>query len=140
MAILNARRAARVRARLAIILSLVLGGIVPLAGQPGIPPQPGVPVEDSIKAAFLYNFAKYVEWPDTAFPGGNFRVCVVADPVFLKSVDDISCGETIEGRAVTRQTPATPDAARACNILYRRGEGLQPAPISCWPPSRARTC
>ncbi|MBK7300682.1 MAG: YfiR family protein [Moraxellaceae bacterium] len=28
----------------------------------------GEPTEDQIKAAFVYNFAKFVEWPETAFP------------------------------------------------------------------------
>jgi len=106
------------------LFAVALLVVVPLTAQPGVPAQPGGPVEDSIKAAFLYNFAKYVEWPDAAFPGGEFRVCVAADPVFLKSVDDIIAGETIAGRAVTRQTPATPDEARACNILFiSRGIG-----------------
>jgi hypothetical protein len=32
--------------------------------------------EDAVKAAFLYNFAKFVEWPATAFPDGNAPIIV----------------------------------------------------------------
>ena len=39
-----------------------------LAGE-GLAAQSGAIVENDIKAAFMYNFAKYVEWPDAAFPG-----------------------------------------------------------------------
>jgi hypothetical protein len=93
-----------------------------LAGE-GLAAQPSAVVENDIKAAFLYNFAKYVEWPETAFSSGDFRVCVVADGSFQKSVDDIIAGESVAGRPVTRREPATPEAARSCNILFvGRGE------------------
>ena len=42
------------------------------------------PTESDVKAAFLFNFAKYVEWPASAFPNGDFRVCVLADRAFLE--------------------------------------------------------
>jgi hypothetical protein len=83
--------------------------------------QPAAVVEDDVKAAFLYNFAKYIAWPDAAFPTGAFHVCVVADDAFLKRLDDIIAGETIDGRSVMRQTPATPEAARSCHILFVAG-------------------
>jgi hypothetical protein len=75
-------------------------------------------VEDDVKAAFLYNFAKYVAWPETAFSAGAFHVCVVADVTFVKRVDEIVLGETIEGHPVIRQTPSTAEDARGCNILF----------------------
>ena len=100
-----------------------------LAGE-GLAAQSGAIVENDIKAAFLYNFAKYVEWPEAAFPGGDFRVCVVADSPFQKSVDDIIAGESVAGRPVTRQAPATPEAARSCNILFvGRGEFRRAEPL-----------
>jgi hypothetical protein len=118
MAVLKPRRAAFVRGTLAGTLAMTLLASGRLAAQAA-----GVPIEDAIKAAFLYNFAKYVEWPDTAFQTGDFHVCVVADAAFVKSVDDIIAGETIGGRSVIRQTPSTPELARSCHILFvGRGE------------------
>ena len=78
-------------------------------------------LESEVKAAFLYNFSKYVEYPPAAFAGddaGTFRICVLADPAFVKAVDAIIAGETIDGRTVTRQIPDSAGAARACHILF----------------------
>jgi YfiR/HmsC-like len=112
MAILGRRHSlAGVRRTIAVTLLTT----APLAAQPS------TVAEDDVKAAFLYNFAKYVEWPDAAFPEGALRVCVVADAAFAKRVDDIIAGETIEGRPVTREAPSTPDQARSCNILFVGG-------------------
>jgi hypothetical protein len=110
MEVLKPRRVLAIGGRTAIVALMI--ATARLAAQPA-----GV-AEDDVKAAFLYNFAKYVAWPDSAFPARAFHVCVVADEVFLKSLDDIIAGETIDGRSVTRQIPATPEAARACHILF----------------------
>jgi hypothetical protein len=80
--------------------------------------QAGPSVENDIKAAFLYNFAKYVEWPRSAFPSPEFHLCVLADAAFEKSIEDLIAGETIAGRRVKREAPATLEAARACHILF----------------------
>lgn len=75
--------------------------------------------EDSIKAAFLYNFAKYVDWPANAFPTGTVRICAFADADFVKQLDQIIEGETVNGRPVTRPpAPSAQDAWRACDILF----------------------
>jgi len=73
--------------------------------------------EDDLKAAFLYNFAKYVAWP-AGTSGEPFRLCIVAAPAFARRIDNLVAGETIEGRPVMRDSPATSDAARGCQILY----------------------
>ena len=73
--------------------------------------------EDDIKATFLFNFTKFVEWP----PGeraGTFRICTVADPPFNAALDRTLAGELAAGRPIVRTTPATPDAARACEMLF----------------------
>src|SRR4051812_44909790 len=101
----------------AAALVLTLTAAVAATGQPA-------PVgEDDVRAAFLYNFAKYVNWPPAAFDksSGAFRLCVVADAAFVKRIDTLVTGETIEGHPVTPQSPATPEAARGCHILYLGG-------------------
>ena len=73
--------------------------------------------EDDIKAAFLFNFTKFVEWPatDRTRP---FRICTVAEPAFGTAVDRTIAGETAGGRPIEHVTPPTPDAARACHMLF----------------------
>jgi hypothetical protein len=87
--------------------------------------------EDDLKAAFLYNFAKYVEWPPSAFTGispETFRLCVVADPSFVKLVQDIVAAETIDDRPVVLLTPEGAEAARMCHILFIGGDERERAP------------
>ena len=105
-------------------LGVLAGTLAAVLFSAPAPAQPAV-AESDIKAAFLYNFAKYVVWPDTAFANGDFHLCVAADRQFVASLDAIIAGETIEGRQVTRLTPTTPEAARSCHILFvGRGEPL----------------
>ena len=78
------------------------------------------PAENEVRAAFLYNFTKFVEWPST--PGAKttepFRMCVVADAGFTRVVDTIVQGESVMGRPLVVVTPATAEAARTCQLLY----------------------
>ena len=84
--------------------------------------------EDDIKAAFLFNFTQFVEWPGAALGGAEpFRICVVADPAFAAAVDRTVRGESVGGHPIARTTLAWPDAARGCQILFvgrQEGERL----------------
>lgn len=73
--------------------------------------------EDDIKAAFLFNFTKFIEWPAGARPAG-FKVCTVAEPGFNAALERTLAGESADGRPIVRVSPPTPDAARSCQILF----------------------
>lgn len=73
--------------------------------------------ENDIKAAFLFNFTKFIEWPAAA-RGNSFRICTIAEPAFNAAVDRALAGESIGGRPIVRLSPPTPEAARACHILF----------------------
>lgn len=87
---------------------------VPAAG--GQPVDPG---ERALKAAFLYNFTKFVEWPAPALgaAAAPFRVCVFVDPPFRREIEGMLAEETVAGRPLR---VVTPDAAavKSCHILY----------------------
>jgi hypothetical protein len=107
-------------------LLLLAGPAAPAAPQPppaALPAQPSL--ESDVKAAFLYNFGKFVEWPAAAIDGPDpFRLCVVADAGFVSAVDRLIDGESIQGKRLTRREPASADDARRCHILYiGAGEG-----------------
>jgi len=73
--------------------------------------------EDDIKAAFLFNFTQFVEWPPSG-ENGRFRICTVAEPGFDAAVDRTVAGESVGSRHIVRSTPASPDDARDCQILF----------------------
>ena len=76
--------------------------------------------EDDVKAVFLYNFAKYIEWPKTAFTAATdpFHICVVGDDAFSRTVARTIEGEVVDGRAFVAVAPATDEAARSCHLLF----------------------
>jgi hypothetical protein len=82
--------------------------------------QAEVTLENDVKATFLYNFTKYVEWPASAFSGDDdpFRVCVIGSPLFANAVDRVIAGEDVDGHRLMRVAPETVDAARSCHILF----------------------
>lgn len=53
--------------------------------------------EYQLKAAFLFNFAKFVQWPANSFatPQSEFGICVLGDDPFGRSIDDVLHGKTI---------------------------------------------
>jgi hypothetical protein len=75
--------------------------------------------EPDIKAAYLYNFTKYVEWPSEGGPGtGPFRLCVVSDEVTRRAIERTVDGETVNGRPLVLLAPQTPQHAQQCQILF----------------------
>jgi YfiR/HmsC-like len=79
--------------------------------------------EDAIKATFLFNFTKFVDWPPPADAAAPFRICIAAEPAFAEAVDRTIVGETVRGRPLERVLVSTPNDARACQILFiGRGE------------------
>ena len=100
-----------IRVCAALTASLVVCSAVPRADQRT------ATAEDDIKAAFLYNFTKFIEWPGPA-PSEPFRICTVAEPAFASALDRTIAGESVNGRPIQRITPPTPDTARTCAILF----------------------
>ena len=83
--------------------------------------------ENSVKAAFLYNFTKFVEWPANAFEGAAspFRVCVFADPAFRRELEVMLGGESVGARPVA--VLADPRDVRGCHVAYFGGRGEERA-------------
>jgi hypothetical protein len=88
-----------------------------LFGSTALAEQRTATAEDDIKAAFLLNFTRFVEWPAAAATG-PFRLCTVAEPAFDGAVNRAIAGESTNGRPIVRVSPETPDAARSCHMLF----------------------
>ena len=75
-------------------------------------------LEIDVKAAFLYNFTKFVAWPAPQAPTEPFRLCVVSDDALRRSLERTIEGENVNGRPLESRVPRTPDEARACHLLF----------------------
>ena len=76
--------------------------------------------EYQVKAAFLFNFAKFVQWPATAFksPGEPIRICVYGPDPFGSSLEDVVRGKAVGNRTFVVQEISNSQAARECHILF----------------------
>src|ERR1700734_4210425 len=59
-------------------------------------------LEYQVKAAFLLNFTKFIDWPPTAFadPQSPLAICILGADPFGRVLDAIAQGETANGRNV----------------------------------------
>jgi hypothetical protein len=80
----------------------------------------------ALKAAFLYNFAKFSEWPgDALAPGQQLAMCVVGDASIADALSQTIKGRAIEGHELT-VTVLKPDAsASGCHLLYVSSSEIQ---------------
>jgi YfiR/HmsC-like len=91
---------------------------------------PQASLENDVKAAFLYHFTKYVEWPAPSAPDEPFRLCALADTAFIAALDRTIGEEFVDGRRLVRAEPRSVDDARRCAILYvGTGYAAQAAPM-----------
>lgn len=112
---LSVTRLNRFSRRSAVIVALtaVLFGAQASAQQNG-------PTEYQLKAAFLFNFAKFVEWPPSSFayPKAPFVICILGTDPFGQSIDDTLRGQSIgtHGVAVLRVHDAS--QLRHCQMAF----------------------
>jgi hypothetical protein len=78
-------------------------------------------LELQVKAAFLYNFAKFVEWPaDVRSDGssGSLAFCVFGDEPLFSALTQSLAGKTINGRALVALQADGPQRAQRCDIAF----------------------
>lgn len=74
--------------------------------------------EFKIKAAMLYNFTKYVEWPAAALPAGNqLQVCIAGNSPLKRNQDQLQ-GKTVNGRTIAVRLVGSPVEISGCNLLF----------------------
>lgn len=79
--------------------------------------QPEPAKEYDVKAAFLFRFAQFVQWPDIQ---GRKSICVgVLEPdPFGAALDEVVDGESIQGRKVVVRRSAEVEGLRGCEIVF----------------------
>lgn len=75
--------------------------------------------EFKLKAAFIYNFTQYVEWPTGAFAGPDvpFHVCVVGTNPFGEHLRALE-SRSYKTHPIALTYPRSLAQARTCHILY----------------------
>jgi hypothetical protein len=92
----------------AVVILMLAIGLQPATAQ-------DVPLEYQVKAAYLYNFVKFVEWPETARTG-PLNICLAGRNPFGNVLADTIKDETIDGRQLTSRVVLEPEAD--CHVLF----------------------
>jgi hypothetical protein len=95
----------------AVVLSLAL------AAAAGAEQQPGQTLEYPVKAAYLYQFLRFVEWPED---GADLPACVglIGDDPFRAALDRTIAGKTVAGRVLQVRRFRGVDDLEECPVLF----------------------
>lgn len=78
--------------------------------------------EPSLKAAFIFNFAKFTAWPtDTLPPTGSFTACVLGDTSVYRALERTVRDRQVSGHGVIVVQNPLEGPLRACHVLYVSG-------------------
>ena len=78
------------------------------------------PTEPQIEAAYLYNFGKFVTWPNTSgvSTGEVFEICVLGKDPFGPILDATVAGESIGDKKITTRKISSLQEAAHCRVLF----------------------
>jgi len=76
--------------------------------------------EYQVKAAFIFNFTKFTEWPTNAFtsPTAPLVIGIVGDDPFGKTLDDLIRGEVVRERPLVVKRLRADGDLRSCHVLF----------------------
>lgn len=78
------------------------------------------PSEYEIKAAFIYNFSKFIEWPSSAFANANspMVIGILGKDPFGSTLEDAVKDKNVDGRKLVIKRYKNVKDAGACHILF----------------------
>ena len=72
-----------------------------------------------MRATFLYNFARFAEWPAGALtPGEPLVLCVAGDPAVATALEQATRGRDAAGHPLLVRTVRVDGPLRSCHVLY----------------------
>ena len=90
------------------LLSLLLLSLAPRAWSDGLP-------EYRLKAAFLYNFALFTEWPSEV--GNTLNLCVYGEDPFGPEIDGLE-GKAVGERRIVVHRPTSIESLKGCQVVF----------------------
>lgn len=86
---------------------------------PGKTPAQEIELEEyQIKAAFLYNFARFIEWPEKVFTNNSsINLCILGEDPFNNNLDTIH-KKPVRDRILTVRRVNTVQEVRNCQIIF----------------------
>jgi YfiR/HmsC-like len=78
------------------------------------------PSEYEVKAAFLFNFTKFVEWPDGSFDDSLSPIVIgiIGDDPFGDGLVSTVAGQKVQGRSIVIRKQRFGEDLRHCHVLF----------------------
>lgn len=85
---------------------------------------PDASVEYAVKAAYLYKFGEFVEWPAASFENETSpaTLCIVGADPFGPTLDKAVAGQRIANRAIAVKRLKEAEAHSGCQVMYVGGK------------------
>ena len=108
------------RRRCLQIAASILGAFVALDGGRPVSAQSNALGEYQIKAAFLFHFGQFVEWPPEALKDADspLTYCTIGEDPFHGSLEVALSGKTIGARVLRVQHFRQPQELQGCQVLF----------------------
>lgn len=74
--------------------------------------------ESSVKAAFLFQFTRFIDWPAGADSSKDFSICVLEQPQVAKSLEVVTESKSVHGKKISVNALTGGDSFEKCSILY----------------------
>jgi hypothetical protein len=76
--------------------------------------------ERRVRAAYIFKFVSYVEWPEGTFaqPGTSVTITVFGDDELAAELAEISAGRAVDGRPLRVKKTRDPDATADAHMLF----------------------
>jgi hypothetical protein len=76
--------------------------------------------EYQVKAAFLLNFTRFIEWPAEAFAGPDspLTICVLGEDPFGSTLDQLVEGEKVKERRLALKRIRRAPTPKSCQVLF----------------------
>lgn len=78
----------------------------------------------ALKAAFIYNFLKFTEWPVVPPVSDPLVICVIGDAAVGDALERTVAGREVGGRKITVTLSAVSQPTKGCSVLYLSGPSL----------------
>jgi hypothetical protein len=97
--------------------------VLPALAAVALPAAQEVSLEYQVKTAYLYNFVKYIEWPEPV--RAPLLICVAGQNPFGTVLEDLIRNQSVRG--VPLRTEVVPGPIPECNVIFTPRTSKVPA-------------
>jgi hypothetical protein len=101
-------------------LKLITGILLVACNFASLHAQPKPSLEYQVKAAFLFNFTRFIHWPASAYTSADapFVIGIAQNDPFGAYLDDLVNGEQVDGHHIIIRRYADGQDVSDCQLLY----------------------